>query len=128
MAAPAWPKTTIWCPTDLVSTPEDPLERGLLRVREPGIILLGAPLGSQQIVRQALEQKIEKVLEITCLLPGIEDPHTEFVLLRSFLALPKLMLSLRTANTTEHQKPLEDYDRIVREALTRIMGSTLSNL
>ena len=49
--APAKPKTTIWCPTDLVSTPDDPLERGLLRVREPGIILLGAPLGSPEFVR-----------------------------------------------------------------------------
>ena len=69
--------TSVWCPTDLVSMPEDPLDRGLLRVREPGIILLGAPLGSPQFIREALEQKMEKVREITSLLPFIEDPHTE---------------------------------------------------
>ena len=128
MPAPARPKTTVWCPADLVSTPEDPLDRGLLRVREPGIILLGAPLGSPQFVREALKQKVEKVREITSLLPGIEDPHTEFVLLRSCLALPKLMFSLRTVDTTDHQEPLEEYDRVTREALTRIMGSPLQDL
>ena len=57
--------------------PEDPLDRGLLRVREPRIILLGAPLVSPQFIREALEQKMEKVREITSLLPFIEDPHTE---------------------------------------------------
>ena len=56
--------------------PEDPLERGLLRVREPGIILLGAPLGSPQFIREALEQKMEKVREITSLLPFIEDTES----------------------------------------------------
>lgn len=81
--APARPKTSVWCLSDLVSMPEDPLDRGLLRVREPGIILLGAPLDFPQFVRKALEQKIEKVQEITSLLPFIEDPHTKFVLLRS---------------------------------------------
>ena len=126
--APARPKTTVWCPTNLVSTPEDPLERGLLRVREPGIILLGAPLGSPEFIREALKHKMEKVREITSLLPFIEDPHTEFVLLRSCLALPKLMFSLRTVDTTDHQEPLQEYDRITREALTRIMGSPLQDL
>ena len=81
--APARPKTSVWClsPTvsDLVSMPEDPLDRGLLPVREPGIILLGAPLDFPQFVRKALEQKIEKVQEITSLLPFIEDPHTKTI-------------------------------------------------
>ena len=72
MPAPARPKTSVWCPTDLVSMPEDPLDRGLLRFREPGIILLGAPLGSPQFIREALEQKMEKVREITSLLPFID--------------------------------------------------------
>ena len=79
-------------------------------------------------MREALKQKIEKVREITNLLPYIEDPHTEFVLLRSCLALPKLMFSLRTVDTTDHQEPLQEYDRITREALTRIMGSPLQDL
>ena len=37
------------------------------------------------------------------------------------------MFSLRTADTSEHQEPLEEYDRITREAIARIMGSTLSD-
>ena len=125
--APGRPKTTVWCPADLSSMPEDPLQRGLLRVREPGIILLGAPLGTPQFVREVLSKKVEKVQEITSLLPGIEDPHTEFVLLRSCLALPKLMFSLRTVDTSAYQEPLIEYDRVTREALTRIMGSPLQD-
>ena len=35
------------------------------------------------------------------------------------------MFSLRTVDTTDHQRPLEEYNRITREALTRIMGSPL---
>ena len=76
MPAPARPKTSVWCPTDLASMAEDPLDRGVLWVREPGIIFLGAPLGSPQFTREALEQTMEKVWEITSLLPFIEDPHT----------------------------------------------------
>ena len=51
VTAPACPKTTLWCPSDRVSEPKDPLERRLFRVRKEGIILLGAPLGSSQFVR-----------------------------------------------------------------------------
>lgn len=66
---------------------------------------------------------MERVREITNLLPYIEDPHTEFVLLRSCLALPKVMFSLWTVDTTNLQEPLQEYDWVTREALTRIMGS-----
>ena len=38
------------------------------------------------------------------------------------------MFSLRTVDTTDHQPPLEEYNRITREALTRIMGSPLQDL
>ena len=38
------------------------------------------------------------------------------------------MFSLHTVDTTNHQAPLEEYNRITREALTRIMGSSLQDL
>ena len=38
------------------------------------------------------------------------------------------MFSLRTVDTTDHQPPLEEYNRITREAPTRIMGSPLQDL
>ena len=72
-------------------------------------------------------KKVEKVREISALLPLLEDPHTEYVLLRSCLSLPKLSFLLRTVDTTHVKDLLEEFDRITREGLTRILGSPLSN-
>ena len=72
------------------------------RVVDEGIILLGAPLGSEAFVKEAIKSKVSKVEEISALLPLLEDPHTEFVLLRSCLALPKIAFILRTVDTASH--------------------------
>jgi hypothetical protein len=69
-----------------------------------------------------LGRRVEKVRRITSLLSLLEDPQTEFCLLRSCLALPKLMFSLRTVDTSDHQDVVEEYDRVTREGLARIMG------
>ena len=49
-----------------------------------------------------VEKKVEKVREVTELLPLVEDPHTEFALLRSCLSLPKLSFLLRAVDTSDH--------------------------
>ena len=67
-------------------------------------------------------EKIEKVWLITELLRHLKDPHSEFVLLRSCLSLPKVMFLLRALDTTEHQDLLESFDSITRGALSRILG------
>ena len=66
---------------------DDPLAKGLVRVEEDGVILPGAPLGSPTFVAKAVKEKVEKVRAITELLPELQDPHTEFVLLCSCLSL-----------------------------------------
>ena len=53
-----------------------------------GIVVLGAPVGYTGFVKDKLNARVEKVQEVVELLPLLEDPHTEFVLLRSCLALP----------------------------------------
>ena len=58
--APAQPKSTVWCPRDLTSQEEDPLNRGIPRVREAGVVLLGAPVGDYHFVRDTLERRVEK--------------------------------------------------------------------
>ena len=65
--------------------------------------------------------------EILELLPLLKDPHTEFVLLRSCLSLPKIMFMLRAVDTSNHQEQLFKFDSMVRGALTRLLGSTLSD-
>ena len=107
--APEPPKTTVWSRLDR-SIGDDPLGKGVPRVREGGIILLGAPVGSDDFVAAALQEKVNKVQRITSLLPDLQDPHVEFCLLRSCLSLPKLMFTLRTVDTSVHQHLLTQFD------------------
>ena len=72
------------------------LARGVVRIKTTeGITVLGAPVGYNAFVRGKLEGKVEKIRQITEKLPLLKDPHCEFVLLRSCLALPKMMFLLR---------------------------------
>ena len=99
----------------------------MVRIQEEGVILLGTPLGSEEFVGREVEKKVEKVKNITELLPQLKDPHTEFVLLRSCLALPKLSFLLRTTNTSSHTNHLQEFDRVTREGLIRILGTPLGD-
>ena len=102
---------------------QDPLLRGVPKVKSSdGITVLGAPVGWREYVREKIAEKIEKVRLITELLRHLKDPHSEFVLLRSCLSLPKVMFLLRALDTTEHQDLLESFDSITRGALSRILG------
>ena len=123
---PGRPKSTIWCPSS-IGGQEDPLAKGLVRVKEDGVILLGAPLGSPAFVAKAIREKVQKVRDITGLLPQLEDPHTEFVLLRSCLSLPKLSFLLRVVDTSVHRHLLQEFDQVTREGLIRILGTPLND-
>ena len=59
---------------------------------------------------------------VVSLLPDIADPHTEFVILRSCVSLPKVMHALRSCDTTDHTDILQRFDNIIRVAASRIMG------
>ena len=120
------PKSTIWCP-DLPSSDPDPLGHGIPRIEEPGIILLGSPVGNQQFVRNVLEQKIQKIQELTQMLPNIKDPHSEFVLLRSCFSLPKIVFLLRSTDPTHHQDLWATFDGLIRDTLTQILGSAVND-
>ena len=124
---PSKPKTTLWSPLS-VQTHDDPLNRGIPVIREEGVVLLGAPLGSENFVGEVIRTKIDKIRQVTSLLPDLQDPHTEFALLRSCLALPKLLFLLRTVDTTPFQHLLAEFDSLTREALTRILGSPIPPL
>ena len=124
--SPDNPKTTVWskeedhCPAAL-------LAQGVVWVEEEGIVLLGAPIGSKDFVEREVRRKVEKVREVTELLPLLQDPHTEFVLLRCCLSLPKFSFVLRTTDTTDLTHLLRDFDAITRDGLARILGCTLED-
>ncbi len=127
--APDQPKSTVWRPAGPPGQAElDPLQRGIPPVQEEGIILLGAPIGSEVFVRRALQEKVAKVRTVTELLPSIQDPHTEYKLLQNCLGLPKVMFNLRAADTTGHTELLQDFDTVTRTALDRILGLPVTDL
>ena len=68
-------------------------------------------------------RKLTRLEGITDLLPLLEDSHTEFVLLRSCLSLPKISFLLRAVDTSSHTALLQEFDQVTREALIRILGA-----
>ena len=120
------PKSTIWCP-ELANPDLDPLDLGIPRIQEPGIILLGSPIGNQQFVHNKIQEKIQTVKELTKLLPLIRDPHSELVLLQSCFSLPKIVFLLRTTNPTQHQVLWASFDDLIRDTLNHILGSAIDS-
>ena len=71
-------------------------------MKEEGVVLLGAPIGSKKFEAEQIMKKVNKIRDITTLLPLLEDPQTEFVLLRICLALPKISFLLPGVDTSSH--------------------------
>lgn len=78
--------------------------------------------------RRKIQERIQKVEELTERLAWLEDSHTEFVLLRATLSLPKLIYVLRTVNPNPHSRLWEHYDGFTRYSLGRIMASPITDL
>ena len=130
VSAPSEPKTKLWSPLSGVGDQDqDPLNRGIPKVRAgSGIIVLGAPVGYDAFAREVLHDRIEKVRQVTELLPLLQDPHCEFMLLRSCLALPKVMFLLRALDTSRFGDLLEEFDATTRGALSKILGTPVQDL
>ena len=118
VSPPTIPKSSVCYGKD-----PDPLQEGIPRVTESGIILLGSPIGDRAFTRKAIELKVEKIHDITFRLPLLEDAQTEFALLRSCLSLPKMMYVLRTVDPTDFLVLSKEYNSITREALGQIIGT-----
>ena len=69
-------KSIVWCPSH-DQADDDPLVRGIPRVKKEGIKLLGAPVGSQAFEEEVLQDRITKLETLVEKLPSLEDPHTE---------------------------------------------------
>ena len=120
-------KSSIWCPMVTGPGDPDPLHRKISRVQDTGIKLLGSPIGDEDFVRRFFQARTDKVRAITAELSSLQQPHLEFVLLRSCLALPKIVFMLRTTDTTSLKTLLHRFDSITREALSRILGRPVSD-
>ena len=127
---PSSPKSVVWSSMDgLGEVDQDPLQRVIPKVRAgEGIVVLGAPVGYHSFVKSKLKSKVEKVRDVVDHLPLLQDPHTELVLLRSCLSLPKIMFLLRAVNTLDHHEELLEFDGIIRDALSHLIGTPLTDL
>ena len=92
------PKSLTWSAHHLGVGDQD---RGIPREEGLGVMLPGASLGCEPFVRRAVKERVRKKKEITTVLPQLEDPQTEFVLLHACMALPKFIYTLRTVDTTD---------------------------
>ena len=118
------PKSTVWYPPTtaaLLSNP-DPLDRGI-----PLIVLLGSPIGSRVFEKQVISRRIDKVRDISEMLPLMKDNQSVYVLLRSCLSIPKIMFTLHTTNPSHHQELWQRFDSITRQTISMILGVPVSD-
>ena len=66
-------KSTMWYP-ELDPSVLHPVGLGIPRIQEPGIVLLGSPVGDNNFVHTVIEKKIQAVHDITQLVPTLKDP------------------------------------------------------
>ena len=92
---------------------------------QEGVKLLGAPIGSQAFQKVAMEEKVYKLEKLMDKLSLLEDPHTEYAMLKSCFALPKLSFLLRAVDPRQHQGTLVKFVTAVRQSLERLLGVPL---
>ena len=81
VAAPACPKTTVWSPQNAAGEGQgDPLDRGVLTVEEEGVILLGAPVGSEEWGGRWLRRWRSRVVTQSQIQFGTDTENTIFAL------------------------------------------------
>ena len=121
-------KTVVWSPHPrfMLEAGPDPLGCSIKKVEDPGITVLGSPIGSEQFIRQELQLAIQKVRHTTAKLSIIGDSQIQFVLLRATLGLSKLGYLLRTTDFSPFLDLLHEFDAIQIEAMNDILGAALS--
>ena len=119
-------KSRVWSQSQLNN--DDPLERGIKLETAEGLKLLGAPIGSARFEEQTVEERISKLEELMEKLALLEDPHTEYVLLRNCLSLLKMSYATRTVYPAGGNKTqFKRFDDAVRRSLERIIGASLTD-
>ena len=117
-------KCRVWSSS---KTDVDPLGLGVLPVVESGFVHLGASVGSTDFIQVKVKQRIDKVQKLLQSLPGLKNPHAEFVLLRSCFSLPKVGYLMRVCSPSlPCLSNWKTFDSLVRDSLNRILGTSLS--
>ena len=84
------------------------------------------PVGATSFEEEVVNERINKAEELIEKLRTIEDPYTEYVLLRNCLALPKMSYTMRTVDPQPHKDLMQRFDNAVRSGIERILGKPLN--
>jgi hypothetical protein len=120
-------KTRVHLPRGVAWT-EHPIGLGIVASTEEGFVFLGAPIGPPDFQKNHVREVISGVRDLVDSLPLVEDPHTEYVLIRSCFALPKIMYTLRTVDAQGMDEEWAEFDNILRDGLTRILGNPVTDM
>ena len=93
-----------------------------------GFELLGTPIGSATFCNSYVASKVAKISDAVSKLPGLQDSHVEFVILRSCLGTPKINFCTRTCPPDVLAPSYESFDGLMRDTLGSILGSQIDNL
>ena len=94
--------------------------------QEDGLEMLGAAVGSPNFCTQIVEKRVLKLEAILSLLTSLEDPHIQYVLLRSCLGLPKFMYCLRTTDPATAMQLYQRLDIAQCATLASCIGAAFS--
>ena len=83
-----------------------------------GFILLGSPIGPSTFCEESVSKRIHKVKDTVARLHDLQDSQLETTLLRSCLALPKLVHVLSTCPSSLIPNAIGSFDHMMRDTLS----------
>jgi len=95
-------------------------------VRTASAMLLGAPIGGEQCIDDALSTKLKELRRLSDRV-SLLNAHDALFLLKNCFTIPKLSYTLRTAPCYTRQL-LAEYDSVIRSTLQAIMNVELSDV
>ncbi len=104
----------------------NPLPSAIPKVRQ-GFSLLGCPIGPPDFCDSVFQNRVDKVNISLNLLHTLQDSQAQSTLLRSCLALPKVVSVLRACPPSHIRSASQNFDCSTRRALESILGGPLSD-
>ena len=85
-------------------------------------------MGDAQAKACLLRKRVDKVGLILEKLKALDDPQSQLLLLRSCFSLPKINFALRTLHFSEIGHVIQDFDCLVDNAFSNILGFSVSHI
>jgi hypothetical protein len=104
----------------------DTFPEEIIRTTE-GVKLLGSPIGTDSFTQEQVSKTVITLRPIMDAVSDINDPQIELTLLRACVGFPKIVFSLRVCPPAVTKQQINDFDDLIHEQLSRIVGSHLTH-